>query len=151
MHVNCRCKRWLTGACRSCGEQVARERRREGIERKHCEAGAKRWENGRTDGGSTLSTGSLGHSYASAVRTITAKPHQLRKMPHIRPNSSIDTDTRVASQYSYCSTTRRVICTEIIVLGYESAIYVIKKSDRPQIPENYLGKHVNTYWIIMIS
>jgi len=47
----------------------------------------------RMDGSLTLSTGSLGHSYASAARTITAKPHLLCKMPHIRPNSSVDTES----------------------------------------------------------
>jgi len=70
-------------------EQVSwKKRRREGIEktlRSMSEEMRKR-----TDGSSALSTGSLGHSYASAVKTITAKPHLLRKMPHIRSNSSID-------------------------------------------------------------
>ncbi|CAL1675914.1 unnamed protein product [Lasius platythorax] len=40
-----------------------------------------------------LSTGSLGHSYASAVGTITAKPHLLHKMLHVRSNTNIGIDT----------------------------------------------------------
>lgn len=98
MHFSCKCKRWLTGACAG---RVARASRmeEEGCRRKkrmrtEGKEGRERRENGRMVV-EALSTGSLGHSYASAVGTITAKPRLLHKMlcacPFTNTNIGIDT------------------------------------------------------------
>lgn len=73
--------------------QVVRKRRGEKEERKKDARGERekeRRENGRMVV-EALSTGSLGHSYASAVGTITAKPCLLHKTLHVRSNTNIDT------------------------------------------------------------
>lgn len=62
----------------------------EGKEREVRGGRPTRRENGRRMVVEPLSTGSLGHSYASAVGTITAKPRRLHKTPRprVRPNDS---------------------------------------------------------------
>lgn len=112
MRASCKCKRWLTGVCRSCGEQSLETGWREGIEEEGCEVGAKRqketWVNERTDGSWALSTGSLGHSYASAVGTIT-KPRLLHKMlPKLVQTLNIRAPTYAESDPLLFATTRRI-------------------------------------------
>lgn len=90
--LSCKCKRWLDW----CVPVVWRASRMEekGYRRKK---DARREERERRENGwmvvEALSTGSLGHSYASAVGTITAKPRLLHKMLHIRSNTNIGIDT----------------------------------------------------------
>lgn len=111
MHANCKMQE-MANWCVPVVWQA--RRRREGIEQKRCEAGAKRWENGRT----IVQQCQLVHSATPTHQLLGRSPRN--RICCVRCRISVRTPTSISTRESrinsYCSTARREICAEIIVI-----------------------------------